>query len=95
MGPAERAGRIFGPSDLAELHLQGIVNQETVGDRLTDAENFFNRFGGLENAHRTGQHTEDVLRSVLGYDDNQISSARDGGAFGADAEVVPPAQGRI
>jgi hypothetical protein len=24
------------------------------------------------------------LRSVLGYDDNQISSARDGGAFGTD-----------
>ena len=31
-----------------------------------------------------GQHTEDVLRSVLGYDDNQIAAARDGGAFGTD-----------
>jgi hypothetical protein len=31
-----------------------------------------------------GQHTESVLRSVLGYDDNQISNARDGGAFGTD-----------
>ena len=36
-------------------------------------------------APTVGQHTEDVLRSVLGYDDNQIASARDGGAFGADA----------
>jgi crotonobetainyl-CoA:carnitine CoA-transferase CaiB-like acyl-CoA transferase len=32
-----------------------------------------------------GQHTEDVLRSVLGYDDNRIAAARDGGAFGTDA----------
>ena len=36
-------------------------------------------------APTVGQHTEDVLRSVLGYDDNQIASARDEGAFGADA----------
>ncbi len=36
-------------------------------------------------APTVGQHTEDVLRSVLGYDDNQIATARDGGAFGADA----------
>ena len=36
-------------------------------------------------APTVGQHTEDVLRSVLGYDDNRIATARDGGAFGADA----------
>jgi crotonobetainyl-CoA:carnitine CoA-transferase CaiB-like acyl-CoA transferase len=36
-------------------------------------------------APTVGQHTDDVLRSVLGYDDNQIAIARDGGAFGADA----------
>ena len=36
-------------------------------------------------APTVGQHTEDVLRSVFGYDDNQIAAARDGGAFGADA----------
>jgi crotonobetainyl-CoA:carnitine CoA-transferase CaiB-like acyl-CoA transferase len=36
-------------------------------------------------APTVGQHTEDVLRSVLDYDDNRIASARDGGAFGADA----------
>jgi crotonobetainyl-CoA:carnitine CoA-transferase CaiB-like acyl-CoA transferase len=35
-------------------------------------------------APTVGQHTEAVLRSVLGYDDNQISAARDGGAFGTD-----------
>jgi crotonobetainyl-CoA:carnitine CoA-transferase CaiB-like acyl-CoA transferase len=36
-------------------------------------------------APSVGQHTEDVLRSVLDYDDNQIAAARDGGAFGTDA----------
>jgi crotonobetainyl-CoA:carnitine CoA-transferase CaiB-like acyl-CoA transferase len=47
-------------------------------------------FLGEELPHPTkaptvGQHTEVVLRSVLGYDDNQIAAARDSGAFGADA----------
>jgi crotonobetainyl-CoA:carnitine CoA-transferase CaiB-like acyl-CoA transferase len=36
-------------------------------------------------APTVGQHTEDVLRSVLGYDDNRIGAARAGGAFGTDA----------
>ena len=36
-------------------------------------------------APTTGQHTEAVLRWVLGYDDEQISAARDRGAFGSDA----------
>ena len=36
-------------------------------------------------APTVGQHTEDVLRNVLGYDDNRIAAARDGGAFGTDA----------
>jgi len=36
-------------------------------------------------APTVGQHTEDVLRSVLGYDDNRIQAARAAGAFGADA----------
>ncbi len=36
-------------------------------------------------APTVGEHTEAVLRSVLGYDDNQISAARDGGAFGTGA----------
>ena len=35
-------------------------------------------------APTVGEHTEAVLRSVLGYDDNQISAARDGGAFGTE-----------
>ena len=38
-------------------------------------------------APTVGQHTEDVLRSVLGYDDNRIQAARAAGAFGADAET--------
>jgi crotonobetainyl-CoA:carnitine CoA-transferase CaiB-like acyl-CoA transferase len=36
-------------------------------------------------APTVGQHTDDVLRSVLHYDDNQIAAARNGGAFGAEA----------
>jgi crotonobetainyl-CoA:carnitine CoA-transferase CaiB-like acyl-CoA transferase len=36
-------------------------------------------------APTVGQHTEEVLRSVLGYDDDRIASAREGGAFGSDA----------
>jgi crotonobetainyl-CoA:carnitine CoA-transferase CaiB-like acyl-CoA transferase len=46
-------------------------------------------------APTVGQHTEDVLRSVLGYDDNRISAARDGGAFGTDTEGGVVGQGRV
>jgi crotonobetainyl-CoA:carnitine CoA-transferase CaiB-like acyl-CoA transferase len=35
-------------------------------------------------APTVGQHTEDVLRSVLGYDDAQVAQARKSGAFGPD-----------
>ncbi len=33
-----------------------------------------------------GEHTEEVLREVLGYDDNRIAAARAGGAFGTEGE---------
>jgi crotonobetainyl-CoA:carnitine CoA-transferase CaiB-like acyl-CoA transferase len=36
-------------------------------------------------APTVGQHTEDVLRSVLGYDDARIAAARSDGAFGTDS----------
>jgi crotonobetainyl-CoA:carnitine CoA-transferase CaiB-like acyl-CoA transferase len=36
-------------------------------------------------APTVGQHTEDVLASVLGYDEARIRQAREAGAFG-DAE---------
>jgi crotonobetainyl-CoA:carnitine CoA-transferase CaiB-like acyl-CoA transferase len=36
-------------------------------------------------APTVGQHTEDVLRSVLGYDDDRIAAARSAGAFGDEA----------
>jgi crotonobetainyl-CoA:carnitine CoA-transferase CaiB-like acyl-CoA transferase len=47
-------------------------------------------FVGEELPHPTkaptvGQHTEDVLRSVLGYDDARIATARSEGAFGTDS----------
>jgi len=36
-------------------------------------------------APTVGQHTDEVLRDLLGYDDDRISAARAGGAFGGDA----------
>jgi crotonobetainyl-CoA:carnitine CoA-transferase CaiB-like acyl-CoA transferase len=36
-------------------------------------------------APTVGQHTDDVMRSVLGYDDDRIAEARAAGAFGAEA----------
>jgi crotonobetainyl-CoA:carnitine CoA-transferase CaiB-like acyl-CoA transferase len=38
-----------------------------------------------DKAPTVGQHTEEVLRSVLGYGDEQIAAARDAGAFGDGA----------
>jgi crotonobetainyl-CoA:carnitine CoA-transferase CaiB-like acyl-CoA transferase len=38
-------------------------------------------------APTVGQHTDEVLRDVLGYDDNRIAAARAEGAFGADREA--------
>jgi crotonobetainyl-CoA:carnitine CoA-transferase CaiB-like acyl-CoA transferase len=46
-------------------------------------------------APTVGQHTEAVLRDVLGYDDNQVSAARDGGAFGTHTEAASSAQGEV
>ncbi len=37
-------------------------------------------------APTVGQHTEEVLRSVLGYDDDRVEAARSAGAFGDAAE---------
>ena len=34
-------------------------------------------------APTVGEHTESVLREVLGWDDDRIAAARDAGAFGA------------
>jgi crotonobetainyl-CoA:carnitine CoA-transferase CaiB-like acyl-CoA transferase len=46
-------------------------------------------------APTVGQHTEAVLRDVLGYDDNQVSAARDGGAFGTPTEAASSAPGEV
>lgn len=47
-----------------------------------------------DKAPTVGQHTEAVLRSVLGYDDNRIAAAHDDGAFGTDALAGRAAKGR-
>jgi crotonobetainyl-CoA:carnitine CoA-transferase CaiB-like acyl-CoA transferase len=36
-------------------------------------------------APTVGEHTEEVLREVLGYGDNKIESFREAGAFGREA----------
>jgi crotonobetainyl-CoA:carnitine CoA-transferase CaiB-like acyl-CoA transferase len=35
-----------------------------------------------EKAPEVGQHTDEVLKEVLGYDDLRITELREGGAFG-------------
>jgi crotonobetainyl-CoA:carnitine CoA-transferase CaiB-like acyl-CoA transferase len=39
-----------------------------------------------------GEHTDEILRDVLGYSDEQTAALRDAGAFGAQvADPAPPA----
>jgi len=45
-------------------------------------------------APTVGQHSDAVLRSVLGYDDNRIAAARDAGAFGTDESADRATKGR-
>ena len=45
-------------------------------------------------APTVGQHSDAVLRSVLGYDDNQIAAARAAGAFGTEESAGRATQGR-
>ena len=52
---AERTGRILRAIDFSEFHVERIVDQQFIGDRLSDAEDFFDRFRRLENSHRAGQ----------------------------------------
>src|SRR6185437_17030982 len=55
---AERTGRILGATDFSELHLERIVDQQFISDRLSDAEDFFDRFRRLENSHCAGEDTK-------------------------------------
>ena len=45
-------------------------------------------------APTVGQHSDAVLRSVLGYDDNRIAAARAAGAFGTEESADRATQGR-
>ena len=47
VGAAERAAGIFGAPDAAKLHFERIVDQQTVGERVPDFQNFFHGFIGL------------------------------------------------
>ncbi len=46
-GAAERAAGILGAPDVAKLHFEGIVDQETVRERLADLQDFLDGFTGL------------------------------------------------
>ena len=41
-------------------------------------------------APAVGQHTRDVLRDLLGYDDDRLARLARAGAFGAHSETAPP-----
>jgi crotonobetainyl-CoA:carnitine CoA-transferase CaiB-like acyl-CoA transferase len=41
-------------------------------------------------APAVGQHTSEVLRDLLGYDDDRLARLAEAGAFGAPSEAAPP-----
>src|SRR5689334_5957554 len=57
---AQRTSGILGTSNLAKLHVEGVVDQQFVRDGFAGAENFFNGLGGLQNPHGAGQDSQDT-----------------------------------
>src|SRR5438105_14058674 len=58
MRAAHRALRIFPELELAEAHLQRVVDQEAADQRLADAENQLDRFSRLDHADDARQHAK-------------------------------------
>src|SRR5262245_3384472 len=58
MGAAHRAVRIFPQLELTEFHAQGVDNQKSSDERLTDAEYELDRLHGLNSADDSRQNTE-------------------------------------
>jgi crotonobetainyl-CoA:carnitine CoA-transferase CaiB-like acyl-CoA transferase len=45
-------------------------------------------------APAVGQHTREVLRDLLGYDDDRLARLAEAGTFGAPPETAPPRKAR-
>jgi hypothetical protein len=58
MVAADGALRVALQLERAELHLQGIEEQEPADQRLAGADDELQRLGGLDGAHDAGQHAE-------------------------------------
>ena len=58
VGAAHRAIRILAQLQLAEAHLQRVVDHEAADQRLADAEDDLHRLGRLDHADDAGQHAE-------------------------------------
>ncbi len=59
MRAAHRALGIFAQLKLAELHTQGINQQQASNQRITIAQNQFDDFGGLDYSDQSGQNSQD------------------------------------
>src|SRR5499425_481298 len=57
---AQRALRIAPQLDFAETHAEGVVGEEAADQRLTDAEEQLDRFGGLHHADDAWEHAQDA-----------------------------------
>ena len=58
MGPAEVAARIFRTGHFPELHLQGVINEQSIRQGFPNPEDFLDRLGCLKDADRSGQHAQ-------------------------------------
>src|SRR3990172_9499936 len=81
-GPAHRASRIAGQLHLAELHVEGIVHQQTPRQRITDPQYQLYRLGRLDDADNARQNTKHARLLAAGH-----GTRRRGGRI--DATVAP------
>ena len=58
MGAAERTVGGFGTADLAEGHIQGIIEEKVFRQCFPESEDFFDGFVGLQDANSPGQDAQ-------------------------------------
>ena len=58
VGAAEWAAGILGAPDATKLHFERIIDQQTVGERVPDFQNFFHGFIGLQNTDRAREDAQ-------------------------------------
>ena len=76
--PAQRTPRIASYRDFAEIHRQRVKRQKRVGQQLSDAEQIFDRFDGLDGADDARQRSDWALwnglfRCVLFVEDAAVA----------------------